>query len=444
MADPDSNAPRDTAEPQDTQPQPLVAEELDALRASVVDAASVSGSLWITYLGVLFYLLIAIGSVTHKDLFLESPIKLPFMNVDLPMKGFFLFGPALFLIVHAYLLLHFVLLAGKIAALDQALGAQIVDHDARAKLRTQLPANIFVQFLAGPSEVRDGVTGVFLWLIALISLVLGPVLLLLFFELQFLPYHNDLVTWWQRIAVELDLVLLWLFWPAIALRESEAPPVAQTRFLIARRIQRVGTIGILLTLTLGSPLLLLVGTFPGDVLQKVEIPGRAMLIDGRFNPATLRPESPFSSHLVLPKFDAIDQAKLDSKEKIDFVSQTIAVYGRDLQGANLRLADLRKVNFIFSRLTGANLGSARLTGARLDHADLTDAKLGYADLTGANLDHADLDRADLDHADLTNANLTTANLNGANLTDAKITQSQLNKACGQQATLPSGLTLEPC
>jgi hypothetical protein len=65
------------------------ADDLEAIRDAVVDAASVSGGLWISYLFVLFYLLIAAGGVTHKDLFLENPVKLPFLNVDLPLQGFF-------------------------------------------------------------------------------------------------------------------------------------------------------------------------------------------------------------------------------------------------------------------------------------------------------------------------------------------------------------------
>jgi hypothetical protein len=39
--------------------------------------------LWLSYLFVLFYLAIAVGSVTHRNLLLESPVKLPFLNLDL-------------------------------------------------------------------------------------------------------------------------------------------------------------------------------------------------------------------------------------------------------------------------------------------------------------------------------------------------------------------------
>src|SRR6516162_7823793 len=103
------------AEPSPTPPA-LAAkvDDLEAIRAAVVDASGISTGLWLSYVFVLFYLLVAVGGVTHRDLFFESPVKLPFLNVDLPLVGFFMLGPALFLVVHAYVLLHLVLLAGKV------------------------------------------------------------------------------------------------------------------------------------------------------------------------------------------------------------------------------------------------------------------------------------------------------------------------------------------
>ena len=95
----------------------------------MVDAASVGAGLWFSYLFVLLYLFIAVGSVTHRDLFLQSPVRLPFLDVDLPLLGFFVLGPAIFLIVHAYVLLHFVLLAGKVGDFDAELRVQITDEE---------------------------------------------------------------------------------------------------------------------------------------------------------------------------------------------------------------------------------------------------------------------------------------------------------------------------
>ena len=253
------------------------ADDLEALRTAVVDAAAVGAGLWLSYLFVLLYLLIAAGGVRHEDLFFESPVKLPFLNIDLPLKGFFILGPPLFLIVHAYVLLHFAMLSNKVATFDQALRDQIKDVEIRTRLRRQLPSNVFVQFLAGPTEVRDGIMGFFLWLIALISLVVGPVCLLVLLELQFLPYHSEAITWWHRLSVLFDLLLIWLFWPSIAqldqqLRQQDG---ARQRMLRAERVLTWFTMGVL---TGGTALLLLVfATYPGEHIDTVlwNPPGRA-------------------------------------------------------------------------------------------------------------------------------------------------------------------------
>src|SRR6202045_4064584 len=113
--------------PQKTEPTPFAAraKDLGALRDAVIDAASVGAGLWFSYLFALFYFAMAAGAVTHRDLLLESAVKLPFLNVELPLKAFFILGPLVFLIVHAYVLLHFVLLAGKIGAFHLELQTQI-------------------------------------------------------------------------------------------------------------------------------------------------------------------------------------------------------------------------------------------------------------------------------------------------------------------------------
>lgn len=74
------------------------AKDLEALRTAVVDAAAVGGTLWVSYLFVLFYLFIAAAAVTHRDLFFESGVKPPFLDVALPLKGFFWLGPLIFII----------------------------------------------------------------------------------------------------------------------------------------------------------------------------------------------------------------------------------------------------------------------------------------------------------------------------------------------------------
>jgi uncharacterized protein YjbI with pentapeptide repeats len=451
---------------------PLVekAESLDTLRNAVVEAAGVSMGLWLSYLFVLFYFAIAAGGVTHRDLFFESPIKLPFLSVDLPLVGFFVLAPALVLVVHAYVLLHVVLLSGKIRAFDDELRAtQIKDSTLQPDaLRRQLPSNIFVQYLAGPSDVRTGVTGNMLRLIAQISLVVCPVGLLVLLQLQFLPFHRWDVTWWQRIAVILDIALLWTLWPSIARVHRRAAGAA---------IASVATILIVFTLA----------TYPGEWLDRTmpsvpfvptkwpqsntEIsqanspaaalsapsirgngnstgteqaePAGAMqrfvaslesmgwtslytlIIAGDVNPTTRRPTSlwPNSNRLVLPSLDITDQAKFDSEQKLEKVSSTASLRGRHLEGAVLSGANLTKVDF-----TGAILHKTLFNDARLQGALLNGAKLQHAQFNRASLQGASLDGAELQHAEFEEASLQGASMHDAKLQDATFRSAGLQGA----------------
>ena len=133
------------------------------------------------------------------------------------------------------------------------------------------------------------------------------------------------------------------------------------------------------------------------------------------------------------------------------------LYRAQLSSANLIQADLSNAD-----LHSAELNNAALTGANLSGANLTLAGLLGADLAGANLSGANLSRASLQDANLSGANLSKANFSGAelgvrpdglgdptnlskaDLSDATISQNQLDKACGEDAKLPPGLSLKPC
>ena len=182
------------------------ADDLRVIKQVVDDAASVGGALWLSYLFVLFYLAVATGAVTHADLFFENPVKLPFLNIELPLLAFFFIAPILFLVVHAYTLVHLVMLTDKAKRYHQALYDQIGDKDGlseqaskkrksiRDGLRRQLPSNIFVQFLVGPADLRRSAFGWLLRAVAWATLVIAPMLVLLLMQVQFLPFHNSFIT----------------------------------------------------------------------------------------------------------------------------------------------------------------------------------------------------------------------------------------------------------
>ena len=379
------------------------AHDLDAVRKSVEDAASISGTLWFSYLFTLLYIAIAAGAVTHNDLLLENPVKLPFLNVELPLVAFFALAPILFIIAHAYTLMHFLMLAAKVGTYDTELREKLSGKEAdttRLGLRRQLPSNIFVQFLAGPSDIREGGLGWLLKAVAWISLVMGPVLLLLLLQIQFLPYHGAWVTWVQRFAVLADLTLLWFLWPAVLASRSAIRWPRLWRYPVLT-IVSLAPIGVAFVAARfpGKSLNALYGAkkwIPSNVvtawLGAVNDEGESiptslhdLLFNGPVNNITLRRKSLFSNTLVLPNFDGLNSKGIDDQKKLDWAKHSLVLRGRHLEGAVFTRADLRKADLEGAQLQGTSLKWAQLQGASLDFAQLQGASLNWAQLQGASL-----------------------------------------------------------
>ena len=81
--------------------------------------------LWTTFVTFELYLAIAFGSVKHRDLFLETPVKLPILDVDLPLVGFFVLAPAILVIFHFYVFLQLYGLAAKAREYNGLLKEQV-------------------------------------------------------------------------------------------------------------------------------------------------------------------------------------------------------------------------------------------------------------------------------------------------------------------------------
>src|SRR5215475_9711812 len=163
-------------------------KDIGELQKALNDAAGKASVLWTTFVSFQIYLAIAFGSVTHRDLFLETPIKLPLLNVDLPLVGFFVVAPTLLLILHFYVFLQLLGLATKANDYNTLLVTEAPIASERRYLRQRLDVFPILQFLAGPKDQRTGFRGFSLRLIAWITLVGTPLLILLQGQLVFLPY----------------------------------------------------------------------------------------------------------------------------------------------------------------------------------------------------------------------------------------------------------------
>ena len=123
--------------------------DVEALEKSVNDSAVRVSTIWVSFLVFGLYLVIAAGGTTHRQLFLEEPHKLPVLDIYLPLVGFFVLAPALFVIFHIYVLVQVVLLARTAAAYDEAVEHAASATSDRVRLRQRLANTLFAQIFAG-------------------------------------------------------------------------------------------------------------------------------------------------------------------------------------------------------------------------------------------------------------------------------------------------------
>ena len=372
-------------------------KDLGELQKALNEAAGKASVLWTTFITFQLYLAIAFGSVTHRDLFLENSIKLPLLNVDLPLVGFFVVAPAVLVILHFYVFLQLLGLAITAKDYGALLAIDVPDVSDRQYVRRRLDVFPILRFLAGPRDQRTGFFGFSLRLIAWIILVATPVLILLQAQVTFLPYHREWIVWVQRIAVLIDLVLIWYFW--IHLRSDDDP----INGVLRKAWMCLGGAGTLCVVIFSMDLALFPGEWVDEHLPDFYVPTTwrphwsekddwtslyALLFQGAVDEVSGRPRSVFSNRLVLT-----NQSFIVDPEKLDKITVSHFFRGRDLRLAVLNFADLRKADFTGAQLQGASLEGAQLQGASLNEAQLQGASLDEAQLQGASLNWARVWRA---------------------------------------------------
>src|SRR5229473_4305365 len=425
--------------------------DVKALEGSLNDSATRVSAIWISFLVFGLYLVIAAGTVTHRQLFLEDPVKLPVLNIDLPMVGFFFLAPILFVVFHTYVLIQVLLLGRTAVVYNEAVEYNVKFAEDNARVRQRLANTLFAQIFAGSPRERKGWLGLLLLMLAWLTLTVAPILVLLVFQFQFLPYHSYLVTWTLRGLIVLDLIAVLVFWPA--LRNPDRG--VSLRVILWSWIP-------LLPFGLGVVAFSWIClTFPGESHADWTRywPDQSLVqVDWeRYGPEgtedtiiECRTVSPISKafagfdRINLPHVDIIDHEKLrniESNTKSDSLpdfqgERTRRIRDRHLDCADLsEFSDLRRIDLTNASLRGAFLNRARLQGASLEHVQLRGASLLRAQLQGASLDTARLQGASLAKAELQGTSLFDAQLQGAHLGSAELQGAFLEGANLQGAYL---------
>lgn len=412
------------------------------------------------------YIFVTIASLTHKDLLLNTPVMLPFLEVQIPLVRFFIFAPILLLVIHSLVLVQHVILRGMIQAFNQSLGDGSPKDDP---LRLELSSYFFVQSYAGPK--RPAVIGTLLFSASWLTLVLLPVLAFLYFQIAFLPRHFTAVTWAHRIYLTVDLLLLFVTGTLILFPEKDflsaplhkliyspllslsvhstilfalffsfcvatLPDSGMDRFM--RGLSwRAGQLALKSTGGEANEEFMPQGfVFLGEDAERPVFSLTAWLFEGAPDFTTGKTKSLFARNLIVMNTDLVPDD--DTKERSGEVS--LLLRGRDLRYARLDGSDLHRADLTGADLSHATLVEANLSNANLHKADLRSSNLNWAKLNGAvlreaKLQHAALREAELVKADLRNAKMQKAILSWAEMTEANLSRADMRKAVANWAEL---------
>jgi uncharacterized protein YjbI with pentapeptide repeats len=432
-------------------------------------ASDPAWSSWLAFLLLLTYVVVTLASVSHRALLLNSPVKLPIINADIPLVGFFQYAPALLLLVYLSLLVQHVILARKYRRFTDAIVSHEMETGTQHPARERVHSYVFSQIAAGPKP--NLITKFMMQLIVYVTFSVLPIITLLYFQIKFLPYNDVSITYWHRIAVILGFAVLILLTP---LMQNTGPTRRRWDIKVGPQAEAWEASGtqVLLVLFL-LPLVVgfswLIATVPNEWIDRrlgfvaptsvrVGPTEEAKLL----NPLVRRivydrlPNDNdkgwwrrwLLSHRILIVEDTDLGADADERVVLRERDFRFALLSRsDLHRADLAWADLRGAQMWKTlargklkdaqlqgaylkeaQLQGAQLNSAQLQGADLSNAQLQGAELSYAKLQGANLRGAQLQGADLSYANLQGADLTGAQLQGANLEGVQLRGADLASA----------------
>lgn len=438
------------------------------LLMSVNESSIAARNGWLFFLALLAYLFIAAASVSHKDLLLNAPVVLPFLGIALRLDSFFLFGPLVLLFVHFGLLVQHVLLSRKIIELDDIL---VEDESWRGKrrhpLRLELHSYFYTQALAGSN--RSAVFAMFLHGMVWLSLVLLPVFLILYFQVTFLPYHNEGITWAHRIFFMVEIIILLgvgiflrkpnaNFWQALARTSTQHASNFYVTFIavmvglffsvgvatfpdewIDRKLREIGGV-FTKTITFKTN-----NKKEGVVESKIFSPTAYFFSNTGYTVSGFK--NMFHRNLIV-----VDEDLVTTQDSVS-EDVTISLRGRNLRYADLSRSDLQGADFTntllgHAKLVGTVLKKAKFGCTELQEEDLANATVeGYLKRGCAQLGKTDFSSADLRLADFRStysrgAKFNNALLDGTRFDWAILTQSSFESAKGGQASFVNAVMPE--
>lgn len=424
-------------------------------REALDTSTKVNRAMGFTFVALMFYILLIVAGTTDLQLFLpESTVRLPIVEVELPLLGFYSVVPFLILVFHFHLLINLKHHNDKYRDWRTEAG-----DDAKEASLDPILINFKDTYPKWYHPLR-----ILIVLVVSLSVFYFPLVNLTLMQWRFGDYHDFWISTFQFFATLLDTALIMGFFSKIGLNGA-----VQHRFAILGRVARrlpligVSTFGLIIWM-LALKLKLMLG-HPG-VMPCLPSSWTPIIDLSNSRDRVGEVADGYVLHYMRDSLDA-DEAR---QKALAAFGKRMNLDGRDFRFANFERLNLTKANLQHCRLDSANLSQSNLEGADLSHSCLNNASLffakmkntivkevekegadlrgidfggGFSDvsgwegasLRGANLRGVKLNGIDLNGVDLTNADLTGAILIGADLQGAKLQNANLPHANLQGANL---------
>lgn len=148
-------------------------KHIEQLLDSANAASQTVAALHVAFLAFVAYLGVIVWGTSHEDLLRISPVKLPILDVELPLTAFYNFVPWMVVLLHFNLLMQLELLSCKLWNLDR----ELPDSPAGQQVRDRLFIFPFTHLIVGRSSVQ-----LIRWLLSLvvgITVIALPLFMLL-------------------------------------------------------------------------------------------------------------------------------------------------------------------------------------------------------------------------------------------------------------------------
>jgi uncharacterized protein YjbI with pentapeptide repeats len=455
-----------------------IRKTVDELINSHKDASKSLIPILLAFIGIMLSIWVSTASITHVVMLIGKDFDIPFFSIKFSLDSFGLIAPTVLIIMHIWVLLHLARIANIRTSFEQAV--------QKSSSAPKIINDDLILSSLSKSETELRFESRFARALGTALFAVLPVVILLNLQFKYLPLHENLLTWSQRSAVILDLLIIAIYWPAIeggrGLKLSEAMLLVLRRvlwfwwvipltylFFKFKRLTRnlvdkfskklktsvkanpatKSTNGWMASIANMAAVVacLFVASFPGDGLDRVFYP------EPTFNFPTgyetfwdAFADEKLSDGLTMPNMSGLDKIKKDGSLLFDFESmyhwRSEANGGRKFIGwhpnyfhstifgfsRNLDVSgeDIKtKEGFREINLSGRDLRYAIFKRASLNNVDFQGALLDFADFSHSKLNDVRMQLSSGDYVNFQNSKMTRVNMDRVSFYGADYSFSKL-------------------